>query len=153
VGAGTVAPWALRAGRRRDAHAASTHRQPGLTMPSARRRSGGWRAHEAAHHGGAFRPRPPRAAWAGPVSPVRPAGGDPRAASRAWVARMTPRGWSIRAGRIAPEAARAPALVSTTRTGGASWLGRPRGPAPRGLWTVTVDRPVAGQPCPHGDRA
>ena len=98
----------------------------GHPHPSSITRAGVWRSRAAATHGGAWRTRPPRAAWAWPVSPVQRSWGGPRGASRAGVARLTPRGGSTRGGRAALAEARAPARGAMSGAGGVPWRRTPR---------------------------
>jgi len=126
---GKVAPWAWRAWRRRDANAAYTSQHPVITITSAMSRAGVWRYRDEASTRGSLRQRQPRAACPGPCSPSRRAWGGSGVASRALGAKRTHRWRSPRAGRVALRDARAPAIPSTTWSGGRSAPGRPRLPS------------------------
>jgi hypothetical protein len=91
-----VRPW-----RSRDSRAADTRQPTVSTSSRALRRAGAWRSRAAANPCGACRRQPPRAAWAGPISPAHRSGGGNRGASSAWVARMPPP-----VGRYGPDARR-----------------------------------------------
>jgi hypothetical protein len=69
------------------------------------------------------------------------------------VARRTPRCWSTRACRAARRDASAPAIAETTRCGGVSGRGRPRGPQRRVARTVLGASQGPCQPCAKVARA
>jgi len=91
-GFGKVAPWSLRALRRRSANAASTSQHPVRTRKSARLRTGLWRYRDEARTRGSWRQRPPRSARPWLVSPSSRARGGRWGSSSALVARR-PHRW------------------------------------------------------------
>ena len=125
----------------------------GHPHPSGITRAGVWRSRAAATHGGAWRTRPPRAAWAWPVSPVQRSWGGPRGASRAGVARLTPRGGSTRGGRaaLAEASARGPRGDERVRWGARAWSSTRGAGAGRGAESTSPPRwatPPAGEVTP-----